>query len=66
MNIIEDKLTIFYGFFQNFLISILKSSSINSSASSLIMISTLSLFEYITMCSQLASLEETKSIVIVN
>ena len=66
MNIIEDKLTIFYGFFQNFLISILKSSSINSSASSLIMISTLSLFEYSTMCSQLASLEETKSVVIVN
>ena len=66
MNIIEDKLNIFYRFFQKFLISILKSSSINSSASSLIMISMLSLFEYITMCSQLASLEEMKSIVIVN
>ena len=60
----HHKLTTFHHFQINFL-SDLKSSFITSSASSLIMISMLSLFECI-ICSPSSSLEQVKLIAIVN
>ena len=69
MNIIEDKLSTFHQLFQIIFIPALewfKSSSITSSAWSIIMISMLLLFECITGSSSLPSLEEIKIIVIVN
>ena len=68
MNILEDKLNTFNRFFQIILIllrSDLKISSKTSSALSLIIMSMLSIFEWITRSSSL-SLEEIKLIGIVN
>ena len=67
MNMIKDKLTTFYRF-QIILKSFLSESKISftsSSASSLIMISMLSLFECITHSSSLST-EEIKLMAIVN
>ena len=66
MSINKDKLSTFYLFFQLIFLSNSKNSSITSSASSLIRISMLSLFEYISRSSSLSSLEEIKFIVIAN
>ena len=66
MNIIKDKLTTSHWLFWYLFLNESKIYSITLSASSLIMISMSSLFECITHSSSLSSLEEIKSIAIVN